>query len=1569
MKDRIYVYNKTQIMHYDIQDTRIQQYEVKLYDLNIDQSIDIELWEDGWALVSDAQIQVLKVQKVGDKFKYVATASQILMDDVICYCKVIATGELLQVLKQNIDDKDIVYVKYRLPIQENYKLKVGSGADVNIRYRNSLLKEVHCILENRNGEMYLQANGNVWLNGKRVTAVQKITETDIISIYDLKIVYLPQMLAINSIVDAVQLHTVNALDTIVDIEDSTVDYSYFLRMPRQMEIVNTDRILIEAPPSRKQEDKTPWLLSIGPSFTMMLPMVASMLINMTLNNQSGRSIVSYIGIGATMIMSALIATGWGIGRRIYQKKQVQKYEKIRKERYTAYITETEEQITEKESENVRILTEQYKRSQEYIKALLNCNETCLWNRNINHTDYGFIRIGTGKQPNYIQVENATKKKGVNLDEETDTLEIQATEIIQGHKYVPEIPIIYNILQEHVVGVIGTKEYMYSFARALIVQLSYLYSYTDVQIAIINTVKEQMEMNWSRYIPHIMSKDGLYRLYAYDEESTERLIGIIVKILKERQAEIENKQDVAYTKLVVFCFNKKIIESDAIRQYVNNTQNLGVIFILMFGSMALLPNGCKRIIENDNYYTGVYTLDAPPDKESTIKYESVDVASATLYARELCKYVVQEAVDGQLPTSVDLYSILGINKIEQWNLPQAYLKSDTSKSIKGLLGVGHNNKIMWLDLHEKQQGPHGLVAGMTGAGKSEMLQTLILTLAMQYSPSELAFVLIDYKGGGMANVFQDLPHVAGVITNIADDMEENEGDNESSTVAQTVQTSRALTSIKAEVKRRLSVFKRYSVNHIDQYTQMYKKGIVKEAMPHLLIIVDEFAELRKEQHSFISDLVSTARVGRSLGVHLILATQKPAGVVDDEIWSNSRFRACLRVQDKQDSMGMLHRPEAAYLTQIGRMYLQVGTDEIFEEIQCAYTGAEYIPTTGKSTTENVKCELVNLDGTVVVAKAQRKRTGEKKTQLDVSIKYIQQECQRNNIQATSKLWMPVLPKQLGLDQIVKHQQINTENLNVVIGLIDDVVGQQQRLYMLSLLDITNLMIVGIAGSGKTTMLQTMLYTVSTQYTAEDVQYYIYAYSSSILNVYAQMPQCGDIITDPYTNTEKAKRLIPMMSSLITQRRKLFEQAGVSNIIEYRKIKKLPVVVVIIDNYALWAQVHEDLVADLLVLMRDGPKYGIQFIITVAGVNEVKYNMRAYIQQKITLVLPDKAAYRELLGSTPETLPLNIKGRGLLSLGGILMEYQTAVAHADGTELQRNTKIKEHLKIVKEQVLTKSKVHANKIPQLPKDLSYVQICEKNKFIKDAYAKKIFVGYNITTLKPEFIDLMQQYIHIVSDFTTNAQGIKKMLNAYMWNGSRHGYKQFVLNPNGIIEMEKQTDVTYYDGDYISMFDGFKQINDIFVQRVKEYNSMKDTQNITKVQYAQEKEPIILYITNITALLEQYATAECKAYGVKNGLQTDIATMFTGLFTKGAGYGVNVIVGCTREAHQQYVHSDSCVQALFKTNSYIHFGGDLDNVKLFTCTAPASTIPLKDRYERYDDITTVTTQQNGKIEKLWIA
>lgn len=441
---------------------------------------------------------------------------------------------------------------------------------------------------------------------------------------------------------------------------------------------------------------------------------------------------------------------------------------------------------------------------------------------------------------------------------------------------------------------------------------------------------------------------------------------------------------------------------------------------------------------------------------------MNLSEMDIFSRQLSNFKVREnASNAAIPDMLTFLDMYKTSRVEDLDMYHKWLENRTYESMRSLIGQKAGEQPVYLDIHEKYHGHHGLVAGTTGSGKSETLQTYILSLVLNYHPHEVAFILIDYKGGGMAQSFIGLPHLAGVITNL--------GGN---------QTTRALLSINAEIKRRQRTFNEYKIKHIDAYIELYRNGEAEEPMPHLLIIADEFAELKKEQPDFVRALVSAARVGRSLGINLILATQKPSGVVDDEIWSNTRFRICLRVADKQDSNEMLKRTDAAYITGTGRGFLQVGNDEIFDEFQSGWSGAPYTPEVPFNDDSKAKAVIIGLTGKPEAVKKKKKKKGDnvkKFTQLDAMVQYAANLAEENHIKPLRQIWLPPLPGLFYLDDL--ELTWDEKQIKLPVGLADDPQNQRQFPVYLDFIRDGHLLICGSAGSGKTSLVQTILYGVA------------------------------------------------------------------------------------------------------------------------------------------------------------------------------------------------------------------------------------------------------------------------------------------------------------------------------------------------------------------------------------------------------------------------------------------------------------------------------------------------------------
>lgn len=848
---------------------------------------------------------------------------------------ILPDNEHISVMVDEVANSFKVYEKY--DIRQVDEITVGRGEACDIVYNNrNLISGVHAVIHHRESQCIIEdrSSNGVFVNSRRIVGSRQLQFGDCINLFGLSLIYLDDTLAVSAQVGDVAVNPqklsgyTDAGGAAYEAPDAGSDRKImYHRSPRQLYKIEDETIEIEAPPQPKILNKKSVGMLIGPSMTMALPMLLGCILSIYSTRMSGNtgSAFMYTGL-VTAVSSALIGTTWALVNLKADKKKNREEELHRFEAYGEYLIKCSNLIKEKYEKNIASLNAMYLPAEVCTGYGAETHE--LWNRNAGHGDFLSHRLGIGNMPFQTQI-HIPKERFSLIN---DSLAEKPAMIQQSYRELHDVPLCIDLKEHRMVGIVGgaKKKGAVDVMHSLVAQIAASDCYTDVKMAFLYDEGRDDSADWEymKWFPHVWSEDKKSRYIARNRVEARDVLYEITTVLRSRaenRSAMESREGrLALPQFVLFLSDPEILEGELITKYITDRANQDITTVFLTDSYENLPNECGYIIQNDEGFRGMYDIEEDIEARKQIRFDYISNAQLEAMARNLANIQVHETQSGgDIPTSLSFFDMYGVRRLEELNVLDKWRKNRTYDSMKAVIGQKAGGSSWYLDIHEKYHGPHGLIAGTTGSGKSETLQTYILSLAVNFSPDDVGFFIIDYKGGGMANLFDGLPHMIGQISNLSGN-----------------QVKRAMVSIKSENKRRQRIFNEHGVNNINLYTRLYKNNEAKEPIPHMFIIIDEFAELKREEPDFMRELISVAQVGRSLGVHLILATQKPSGTVDDNIWSNSKFRLCLRVQDRQDSNDMLHRPDAAYITQAGRCYMQVGNDELFELFQSGFSGAEY-----------------------------------------------------------------------------------------------------------------------------------------------------------------------------------------------------------------------------------------------------------------------------------------------------------------------------------------------------------------------------------------------------------------------------------------------------------------------------------------------------------------------------------------------------------------------------------------------------------------------------------------------------
>ncbi|MFC7363868.1 MULTISPECIES: type VII secretion protein EssC [Bhargavaea] len=1045
-----------------------------------------------------------------------------------------------------------------------------------------------------------------YLNGKKTSGAVRLRAGDIIQWLRMEVQFVD-----NDMIGISSPFKYRTSLPVFEEPESEVKKTYpaYRRTPRLIHQAPDDKVSLSFPVQEQpDEGRGLWLVILPPLV---------MLIVMSL-------VVIFIPRGLFILISISMFTVTIITSTVQyfkERKRRKMQEEKRRRVYTAYLENMREELHELRERHQTMLDYHFPPFSE-VKRMTEGLSGRIWEKARDNADFLQFRLGTGKVPASYSL---SLSAGDLANREVDDLIEQSKRMEEVYRELQNAPITAD-LSRGIIGMFGKEEVIRKEIGQIIGQLSFFHSYHDVRFIYVFDNSRYEEMEWMKWLPHFQLPHMNAKGLIHDERTRDQLLGSLYEILRERDND-ENKGKVRFAPHLVFIVSDyKLLSEHIIMEFLEGKDHeaLGISVIFTANAKERITENVHMLVRYVNDREGDILIRDGIAADTRFRLDAQNTGGNEHFARMLRTLDHQTGVTNSLPSMVSFLDMYGVTDADDLAIAENWNTNQSARSLAAPVGYKGREDLIELNLHEKAHGPHGLLAGTTGSGKSELLQTYILSLAVKFHPHEVAFLLIDYKGGGMAQPFRNIPHLLGTITNI-------EGSRNFS--------DRALASIKSELKRRQRLFDRHTVTHIDEYTELYKSGEAPEPMPHLFLISDEFAELKTEEPEFIRELVSAARIGRSLGVHLILATQKPGGIIDDQIWSNARFRIALKVQDASDSKEILKNGDAANITVTGRGYLQVGNNEVYELFQSAWSGAPYQNETHDGEDEVAivtDLGLEPLTGLSAVVKGKRSNM----TEIDAVTASIASTADQLGIRRLRSPWLPPLP-----DRLANVGDRQYDGAGFAIAIIDEPEKQSQRAVGYNPLEDGNVGIFGSTGYGKSYTLQSLLLGIAQSMTPEEVHFYLLDYGNGTLLPLRQLPHTADYLT--LDEELKREKMVRMIRAEISKRKNLFQQAEVSSIQMYNRISQqpLPLIYLAVDNYDIIRDELEELELQMSQFSRDGSSLGIHLLLTATRPQSVRHHLMNNLKMKIVHYLMDSSEMYGMIGRPPFT-PEPFPGRAII-----------------------------------------------------------------------------------------------------------------------------------------------------------------------------------------------------------------------------------------------------------------------------------------------------------------------------------
>jgi S-DNA-T family DNA segregation ATPase FtsK/SpoIIIE len=908
---------------------------------------------------------------------------------------------------------------------------------------------------------------------------------------------------------------------------------------------------------------------------------------------------------------------------------------------------------------------------------LACGRVRVWERRPEHPDFATVSLGIGTvrlaTPLWLDADDG------GLAEHDPPMLAAARELISDHGWTANQPVVVDLRDHPSVSMVGPRPATRPMAAAMVLELATLCAPGDLAIAVCHPPEAGADWEFVKWLPHAALEDGRPLLCQSAEQLEEVLADEVARrrdAARRREGAPEDggrrAAEPQRQLLVVadgFGPSSPMARSEPLADLARHGRALGASLVFLAEAQREEPGVVD--VRVDVMPDGSFAVAAGAERTAVGRTECPEPAVREAIARRLSPLRVSDRASGAaLTTTWRLADLLGLAGPDDLRPERIWRERAVRDQLRVPVGVGSDGEPLELDLKEpalEGMGPHGLVVGATGSGKSELLRTLTTGLVVTHPPELLSMVLVDFKGGATFAGMAELPHVAGMITNLEGDL---------------ALVDRMYDALSGEMLRRQELLRRAgNLDGIRAYHEVRAAGAGLEPMPFLLVIVDEFGELLASRPDFVDLFVAIGRVGRSLGMHLLLASQRLEEGKLRGLESHLSYRVALRVFNAAESRTIIGVTDAYTLPRTpGSAYLKTdaGPAQRFRVASSTTPFAADEVAPAPPTVELFTARAHAGSGSGARGAEAGGPVGASATGPPGTVQVVVNRL-RGAAAGVHQVWLPPLERALTLDSLLPAVGVDGERgltaagwpgagqLRVPIGLVDRPRDQATEVLVHDFAGAGgHLAIVGAPQTGKSTLLRTIVTSLALTHTPVEVQIYAIDFGGGGLDTLARLPHVGTVCGrfDP----ERVRRVIGEVRSLIDRREVFFRSTGIESVQAFRALRGSTVdrsevfgdVFLLIDNWAAVREEFEELEAAVLDLAARGLGYGVHLVITANRWMEVRSNLRDNVPGRLELRLNDPTD-SEVDRKLAVLVPSNVPGRGLTPEK---LLFQAALPRADG-----------------------------------------------------------------------------------------------------------------------------------------------------------------------------------------------------------------------------------------------------------------------------------------------------------------